>query len=74
MNYFLMIKTFIAAVKTIETLMPDSAGKDKFDAVMLIVEEVIGSVSSFAPQLQALATLLVTGLRATGAFSTKPAA
>lgn len=71
MNYFLLIKTFLSAVKTVEQLMPASKGKEKFDAAMAIVEDVIGNVESYAPVLKVLATLAVTTFRATGIFASK---
>ena len=73
MNYFLMIRTFLSAVKTVEALMPASPGKEKFDAALAIVEGVIGNVESYAPALKMLATLAVTTYRATGSFAAKPA-
>lgn len=74
MNYILLIKTFIAAVKTVEALMPDSKGKEKFDAAIAIVEEVVGSVQTALPALVLLATNVVSGLRESGAFKKKAAA
>jgi predicted butyrate kinase (DUF1464 family) len=74
-NYVLLIKTFIAAVKSIETLMPDSKGKEKFDAAIALVEGVIGDVQPMLPALEAVATMVVNGLRASGVFKAKtPAA
>ena len=69
MQYILMIKTFIAAIKTVQELMPESAGKDKFAVVMHLVEEVVGKVDSYAPTLFKLATLLVDGYRSAGVAS-----
>ena len=74
MNYLLMIKTFLAAVKTIEALMPASPGKEKFDVVMAITEDVVGSVASFAPALTMLATNAVNTYRAVGAHGFTTAA
>ena len=73
MNYVLLIKTALAAIKTVESLMPDSSGKDKFDAMVAIVEEVLGDVSTLLPGLQKLATTAVTALRAAGVFKPKAA-
>lgn len=72
MQYILIIRTFLSAVKTVEALMPASKGKEKFDAAMAILEGIIGNVESYAPVLQGLATLAVTTYRATGTFA-KPA-
>ena len=74
MNYLLMLRTLISAIKTVEALMPDSPGKEKFDAVLVVVQELVGPVESVTPQLQAIATLLVNGWRATGVFTKKAAA
>ena len=73
MNYLLTIQTLVAAVKAVEQLMPDSKGKEKFDAAIAIVEEVVGTVQPLLPALMAIATLLVNGFRKTGAFATKTA-
>lgn len=76
MNYLLLLQTLTGAIKAVEALMPASAGKDKFDAAIMLVESVVGSVAPMLPQLQAIAALVVTGLHAVGAFtkSTPPAA
>ena len=71
MNYLLLIQTLIAAVKSVEKLMPESAGKDKFDAAIVLVEAIIGDVQPLVPVLMDAATLLVKGFRATGAFEKK---
>lgn len=75
MNYILLLQTLTGAIKAVEALMPASAGKDKFDAAITLVESVLGPVTSIAPQLEAIATLVVNGLHAVGAFtkSTPPA-
>jgi hypothetical protein len=75
MNYILLVKTFISAVKSVETLMPDSKGKEKFDAAIALVEGIIGDVQPMLPALEGVATLVVNGLRASGVFKAKaPAA
>ena len=68
MQYILMIKTFISAIKTIEELMPASPGKEKFDIAMRLVEEVVGNVDSYAPTLLKIATMLVGAYRDAGTF------
>ena len=73
MNYLLTIKTLISAIKAIESLMPDSKGKEKFDAALSLVESIVGDVTPMIPALQAIATLVVSGLRATGVFAKKAA-
>ncbi len=73
MNYILTIKTLIEAIKAVEELMPESAGKEKFSAAIELVEAVVGSVQGSLPALQRIATLIVTAFRATGAFTKKTA-
>lgn len=69
MNYILMIQTFIAAIKTVEMLLPpETKGKDKFSAAIVATEEIVGSVQSFLPALQFLATTAVGAYRALGTF------
>ena len=68
MNYILVIKTLTASIKAVESLMPESSGKDKFDAAIAMVEAVTGSVQGALTALHAVATIIVTGLRATGVF------
>ena len=75
MNYRLLITTLIAAIKTVEALMPASSGKEKFDAAIVMVEGVVGELDGLLPALQAVATTVVNGLRAAGVFARdKPAA
>ena len=71
MNYILIVQTLVASIKAVEQLMPDSPGKDKFDAAIALVESVAGSVQSVLPALQAIATLVVNALRVTGVFAKK---
>lgn len=73
MNYLLAIQTLVASIKAVEQLMPDSPGKDKFDAAVALVESVVGSVQPLLPALQAIATLIVNGLHATGVFAPRKA-
>lgn len=71
MNYIIAIKTLIEAIKQVEALMPDSQGKEKFDAAVTIVEAVVGSVEPMLPALMGIATIVVNGLRASGQFKAK---
>jgi len=73
MNYILLVKTFISAIKSVETLMPDSPGKEKFDAAIALVEGVIGDVAPMLPALESIATMVVNGLRSSGVFKAKQA-
>lgn len=66
-----LIKAFLAAIRVVEQLMPQSPGKEKFDAAVAIVEDALGSVQDKIPALQSLATLAVNALRATGVFKAK---
>lgn len=70
MNYLVLIQTLIQAIHTVEAMMPTSAGKQKFDAAIAIVEGVVGSVGPMLPQLVSIATMVVNGLRAVGTFKT----
>lgn len=45
MNIFVLIPTIIQIVKLIEGLMPESKGKEKFDAAMSATEQVLGAVT-----------------------------
>lgn len=74
MDYLTLVKTLISAVKTVETLMPNSPGKDKFNVAVELVGSVMGDVAPILPELGALATLLVEGFRAVGVFVKKEAA
>ena len=71
MNYILVINTLIAAVRAVEQLMPDSTGKEKFEAAVTMVEGVVGTITPMIPALSAVATALVTGFRAAGVFAKK---
>ncbi len=73
MNYILLIKTLIAAIKDVETLMPASAGKDKFDTAIAIVESIVGDVSPMLDTLKQIATNVVNALRIAGLFKTTAA-
>ena len=73
MNYLILIQTMIAAIHTVEALMPDSPGKDKFNAALAIVEGIIGDVKAQQPALEKLATTVVNALRLLGVFKVKTA-
>lgn len=73
MNYKLLIATLIAAIKSVEALMPDSPGKEKFDAAIAMVEGVVGELTELLPALQLVATTVVSGLRAAGVFAVRKA-
>lgn len=73
MNYLILISTLISAIKSIEQLMPTSPGKEKAEAVITLIEGIIGSVSPLLPAIQSLITMIVTGLNASGVFSKKAA-
>jgi hypothetical protein len=72
MNYMLLIQTMISSIHAVEQLMPESTGKQKFDAAVTMVEAVIGDVQPMIPALTMVATTIVNGLRAAGVFNAKP--
>ena len=72
MNYIQLVRTAIAAIKTVEALMPDSPGKDKADAALAMIEGVLGDVTAQVPALLVMFTSVVTLLRSIGVFKTKP--
>ena len=75
-RYLLLITTVIHAIKAVEQLMPASAGKDKLDAALAIVEAIVGDITKEAPALVSVIATLVAGMRTTGVIATpaKPAA
>jgi hypothetical protein len=68
MNYVTLLSTLISAIHAVEALMPNSPGKEKFDAAITIVQGVVGDVAPIVPQLMTIATTVVNGLRAVGKF------
>jgi len=73
MNYLLLVKTAIAAIKTVEALMPESTGKDKADAALAMVEGVLGDITAQTPALLTMFTSVVNLLRSVGLFKAKAA-
>jgi hypothetical protein len=67
--YLTILKTLLATIKTVEALMPDSPGKDKFDACISIVSAVAGDVTGILPQLTTIVGDVVDGLHAVGLFT-----
>ena len=74
MNYILVLQTMVSAIKAVEALMPDSPGKDNFDAALVMVTAIVGDVTPLIPALKMVATLVVNGLRSVGIFGKKAAA
>jgi hypothetical protein len=72
-NYILLIQTFIQAMKDVEALMPESKGKEKFEAAIEMVENIFGKVTGMIPALLGVATTVVNALRAIGVFKKKAA-
>ena len=68
MNMILLMSTLISTIKTIETLMPNSPGKDKREAVVALIEGIFGSVSSGMPQIIDLIKHIVDAFNALGIF------
>ena len=54
MNYLILLSQLISSVQAVESLMPASAGADKFKAVITMVEAVLGSVQAELPAIQAI--------------------
>lgn len=73
MNYLVMLKAFIAAIKLVQELMPASAGKDKFETVLVLVEEAVDcKIGDLGPQLFKIATFLVETYWSNGTFKPTP--
>jgi hypothetical protein len=72
MNYLLLIQTMISSIHAVEQLMPESTGKQKFDAAVTLVEAVVGDVQPMIPALMTVATTVVNGLRSAGVFKANP--
>lgn len=68
-NYVLLISTLLQLIKQIETLMPDSPGVDKLNAVLAAVEGLFGQVQGLAP----IVNTFVATLNASGVFGKKAA-
>ena len=71
MNYFNMIRAAIAAIKAVEALMPNSAGKEKADAALILVEEVVGNIGDQMPFLLDFFTHVVDLFNKLGIFQKK---
>lgn len=72
MNYIQLIQVAVSAVKAIEQLMPDSPGKEKAEAALTMITEILGDISEQVPALLALFTYVVNILRQIGVFKVKP--
>ena len=72
MDYITLIRTTVAAIKSVEQLMPTSTGKQKFDTAIALIEEVMGDISPLIPALTGIVTLLVNTFRKTGVLPTPP--
>lgn len=71
MQYIILIQTIIAAVKAIETLMPESTGREKLQAAIATTEGIMGSLATSLPAIEAFVAVVVAGLNASGAFRKK---
>ena len=71
MNYLQLIPMLIEIIKAIELAMPQSPGKDKFEAVILAVEGVVGSVQTALPQITPVINALVKSFAIVGLFTKK---
>ncbi|MFZ6686572.1 hypothetical protein ACO0K0_02355 [Undibacterium sp. SXout11W] len=74
LDFKLLVGTAMNLIKNVEELMPDSAGADKFNAVIAGLNTLVGDVSAFVPQLEVFATTAVNALRAVGSFKTASSA
>lgn len=63
-----LITAVIDAVKLIENMMPDSAGKDKLDAVLALVEKLFGPVTDLLPKVAGIVSLTVSTFNTLGIF------
>lgn len=73
-NVLVLIPTIIDLVKAVEVLLPQSSGKDKLDAVLAALGNIVGEVSNLAPVVTPLIAAIVKGLNALGIFTKKPVA
>jgi hypothetical protein len=73
MNYLILITQIISSVKAVEALMPASAGNDKLNAVVAMVEGVMGEIGPLLPAVQGLIATVVAGFNAIGVFRKKAA-
>lgn len=69
MNYILLLKTLIEAIKAIEALMGKEPGATKLDAAIAITESVVGTVTPILPAVHAVAAIVVSGLNASNIFT-----
>jgi hypothetical protein len=65
MNYLTLIPAIFQIVKMIEELMPESKGKEKFDAAVATVASTYGTI---APAVPTLINNAVTLLNLAGTF------
>lgn len=68
MNVFAIIKIVVGAVQAVEQLLPQSKGKEKLDAAIAVVTEVVGDVVPILPALEKLIETIVKGFNALGIF------
>jgi hypothetical protein len=73
MNYLQMIPVIFDIIKAIEAAMPNSPGKEKFDAAFAALTQIFGDLAAQAPQRAALITVFVNGLTVAGIFKKKSA-
>lgn len=69
MNWLTLISILVNVVKTVETVFPDSSGKQKLDTAIHIVSSVVDNVAPMVPQIQAIIATLVSTFHAAGVFT-----
>lgn len=76
MNYPVLLSTLISSIKQIEILMPAATGKEKFEAVLILVEGVVSEVGEIRvaatlPAITSIINSLVEELHKVGLFIKK---
>lgn len=73
MNFLTLIPVIFEIVRLIEKLLPESKGKEKFDAAFNVVEQVYGVVTDNKDAITKTINTTVALLNATGEFTKKSA-
>lgn len=67
-NIMALFKAVVDCVKLVESLLPASAGKDKLDAVLAMVEQLFGPLTELIPKIASMVTVIVATFNAIGVF------
>lgn len=73
MNIFALIPVIFEVVKLVEKLLPDSEGKEKFEAAVSVVEQVYGDISEHKDVVATAINGSVAALNAANVFVKKDA-